>query len=423
MKQKMGLMGCLLVSVILVLSNVCAGLEIPGTACTLIPPEGWHVGPGADGAVMSITTPDKLASVSVNTVAAQSGMTPVQLLEIVLGSISESMQQDADSGWQCTQSETVKSHGIPVTIQRFHPSKDPSMGDLVMTFSLGSTHLFVLKIAVATHMRTQYESVALACAKSIKDPQIAEESTPTPSGSTEPIARGRISELHELKPFSLDQLNDVERRFMEQLRSNPTDQESLDYLATVRAAIAIRHYEQGDVKRGIDYLTNAVQVAGTFIDLLERLGDMLDDLDEPSAPYLAQSYYEDALALDPSLTACRTKLASSYMSKSAFSDARVHYEYLTDHSEDKPVDTHIQQLVLCYVSLGDEKEGITFLEKMKEEGGGPQIHIALAVLLNQTGSPRKATVVLKQVESFGHAAMTHYARTLMAEYTSTKGGN
>ena len=427
MRQQLGCAPCVILTMLFAIGPVCWGVTIPGTACSITPPDGWRTAPGSQGSVINFNAPDGQATISVNVALVQDGFTPAQFMEMILSSVAESMQQDADSGWKCTLDQTVTSHGMPVTIRKYHPSKTPAIGDLIMTFSQGSTSVFMLNIAVAAHMRQKYEPVALACAKSIKDPKVPETPVTGPgtaSGTTSrPTPRGNLSEIGELKQYSLEQLYDVEKLMMQDVQKNPKDAQNLGYLATLRAGIAVKLHQKGEVARAVDYLTNAVNIDGTFVDLLELLGDMLDDLAEPSAPYLAQSYYEDALALDPSLTACRTKLASSYMSKSEFSDARVHYEYLTAHSGDKPVDTHIQSLVLCYVSLGCEEEGIAFLKKMKEIGGGPQIHIALAVLLNQTGSTEEAVTVLKQVASLGNAQMTQYAQTLMTEFTSAKGGN
>ena len=372
---------------------------------------------------MNIVAPDGQATVSVNVVPVQGGVTPAQYLELILGSVTESMQQDVASGWDCISDQTVTSHGLPVTIRKYHPTKNPAMGDLIMTFSRGATCIFMLNIAVAAHMREEYEPAALACARSIKDPEIKERPVSEPTTAFPEKTKGKVSEVRQCLQFTMAQLEEIDKKLVEQLQQDPTNEENLTALAAIRAGIGIKLNQAGKLKRAIDFLTSAVQIDKTCTDLFELLADMLDDLDEPSAPYLAQSYYEDALALDPSLMACRTKLASSYMSKSEFSDARVHYEYLTSHSEDKPVDAHIQPLVLCYVSLGSEKEGIAFLKTMKEKGGGAQIHIALAVLLNQTGSPQAAVAVLKQVASFGNAAMTQYAQTLMTEFTSAKGGN
>jgi tetratricopeptide (TPR) repeat protein len=375
---------------------------------------------------MNFVAPDGQATISVNVVPVQGGVTSAQFLEIILGSVTGSMQEDVASGWECTLDQTVTSHGMPVTIRNYHPAKTPATGDLIMTFTPGSTCIFMLNIAVATDMRDQYEPVALACAKSIKDPEISEapviESGTDTASNPEPKSSGKVSEVGQLMQFSLEQLYQVEKNLMEEVKQTPTDQENVGYLATVRAGVAIKLYEQGEVKRAIDYLTDAVQIDGTYVDLLELLGDMLDDLAEPSAPYLAQSYYEDALELDASLTACRTKLAASYMSTGDFSDARVHYEYLTQHSGDKPVGSHIRELMLCYVSLDAEDAGIGFLMTMVETGGGPQLYIALSALLNQKGLTKDAVTILQQVERFQNEALTQYAQTLISQYTSAKGG-
>ena len=395
MKQQRGWIPCLGLMICFVLAGTCMGVEIPGTACTITPPSGWQTTPGTQGSVMNFNAPDGLATISVNVIPVQEGVTPAQFMQVILDSVTASMAQDEASGWQVTSDKTTTSHGLPVTIRTYHPSKSPAMGDLIMSFSQGSTCVFLLNIAIGVPVRQQYEPLAVACAKSIKDPALKETSVTTGNTVSPVKSKGKVSEVRECLQFTPAQLEEIDKKLVEQLEQDSQNQEYLTALAAIRAGMAIKLNQAGQLKRAIDFLTSAVQIDGTCTDLLELLGDMLDDLDEPSAPYLAQSYYEDALALDPSLTACRTKLASSYMSKSEFSDARVHYEYLTSHGGDKPADTHIQQLVLCYVSLGCEEEGMAFLRKMKEKGGGAQTHIALAVLLNQTGSTEEAVVVLK----------------------------
>jgi len=422
MRQQFKKTPCVVLAMFLVIGSVCWGVNIPGTACQITPPSGWQTTSGAQGSVMNFNAPDGQATISVNVVPVQEGVTSAQFLEIILGSVTGSMQEDVASGWQCTLDQTVTSHGMPVTIRKYHPAKTPANGDLIMTFTPGATRIFMLNIAVAAHVRDQYESVALACAKSIKDPEIPEPPGGESVTDPEPIPTGKVSEVGQLMQFSLEQLYQVEQKLMEDVKQTPADQENVGYLATVRAGVAIKLYDKGEVKRAIDYLTDAVQVDGTYVDLLELLGDMLDDLPEPAAPYLAQSYYEDALELDAGLTACRTKLAASYMSTGDFEDARVHYEYLTQHSEDKPVETHIRELVLCYVSLDAEDAGIGFLMTMVETGGGPQLYIALSALLNQKGLTKDAVTILQQVKRFQDKALTQYAQTLISQYTSAKGG-
>lgn len=160
----------------LTLVNLCWAVHIPGTGCTIEPPPGWRIAPGAKGSKLNFVGPQGLAKISINVVPFPEDQSRALVLETILEQVTQSVQRDAANGWQCPPDQTVVSHGIPVTIRRFCPTKNPAMGDLIMTFSPTSERLFVLNIAVAAHLRDHYEPVALACAKSIQDPQMTEGS-------------------------------------------------------------------------------------------------------------------------------------------------------------------------------------------------------------------------------------------------------
>ena len=145
----------------------------------------------------------------------------------------------------------------------------------------------------------------------------------------------------------MEELQEMEEMLVPMIEQKPGDPELMASLATVRAGKAMMLYEEGDITKAVEYLINSVQLDPTQPGILELLGDVLDDVAEPTAPYLAQSYYEDALELDPSLKPCRLKLAALYMSTGDPDNARVHYEILTRNAPNRPDAAYAQDLALC----------------------------------------------------------------------------
>lgn len=66
-------------------------------------------------------------------------------------------------------------------------------------------------------------------------------------------------------------------------------------LGEIRAAMAVAYARTADPNQAIAYLKSAVQLDPSQAAWFETLADVLDDCPSLAAPYLAQSYYEDAL--------------------------------------------------------------------------------------------------------------------------------
>ena len=192
-------------------------------------------------------------------------------------------------------------------------------------------------------------------------------------------------------------------------------------LATVRYQLALAEIFNGNDEVAFAYLQSSVQLDDRNAGRLERLADLLDDLPQPSAPYLAQSYYEDALERDPARRDCRAKLAASYLATGDFTDARHHLEILCRNDGGHPDARFVQDLSLCYLSLDEVFAGADFFATMVEAGGGPPFVVALAIFLNQMGMTADAAAFA------GHAAQvaddpefSAYAAALAKKYA--KGG-
>ncbi|MCF7973879.1 MAG: hypothetical protein K9N55_08695 [Phycisphaerae bacterium] len=377
---------------------------------------------------MTITSADGFALIHINAILPQNGMTTVQFRDALYANINQTMP---GNGFKKVSESKQTANGIETSFCKYSSTNPANPGTMIFTFAAGETHSFVFNIVVGAGFE-QYEQPAIQCALSLYDPamipvsppaqppQSSEPSviTPPPPASAQPPSGGPGVKL------SMEELQQMDDMLVPMIEEKPGDPELMANLATVRAGKAMIMYEQGDIQKAVDYLINSVQLDPNKPDILELLGDMLDDLAEPAAPYLAQSYYEDALELDPSLKTCRLKLAALYMSTGGPDNARVHYEILTRNAPNKPDSAYAQDLALCYLSLNKAEGGVTFLTDMVTLGGDPRLRIYLSILLNQQGDKNNAVSQLNEViKTTEDQVLVAYAKTLLADFNADKGGN
>jgi tetratricopeptide (TPR) repeat protein len=178
-----------------------------------------------------------------------------------------------------------------------------------------------------------------------------------------------------------------EQQLMRQLREGHSDA-LVAQLAAVRAGLARESLESGDIEQAYALLTSSVQLDPGHADRFELLADLLDDLPYPAAPLLAQSYYEDALALDPQCRPCRVKLAASFLATGDFADALPHFEWLCRNRGGDPDPELLPQLVLCAQALDEEERIIEFLREILREHPRPHTLFSLTLQLLQDAEGR-----------------------------------
>jgi predicted Zn-dependent protease len=381
---------------------------------------------------MTMTSPDGCALIHVNAILPQNGMTTVQFRDAMVANISQTMP---NNGFKKVSESKQVVNGIETSICKYSSTNPANPGHMIFTFAAGKTHSFVLNIVVGAGFE-QHEQPAIKCALSLYDPAMVPVSPPVqPPQPNKPaiiIPQPPASGTTTAQPqaddqggkLSMEELQQMEEMLVPMIEQKPGDPELMANLATVRAGKAMVLYEKGDITKAVEYLINSVQLDPTKPDILELLGDVLDDVPEPTAPYLAQSYYEDALELDPSLKPCRLKLAALYMSTGDLDNARVHYEILTRNAPNMPDAAYAQDLALCYLSQNRARDGITFLTEMVTLGGDPRLRLYLSILLNQQGDRNNAVSQLNQViKTTQDQALLAYAKTLLADFNADKGGN
>jgi tetratricopeptide (TPR) repeat protein len=216
---------------------------------------------------------------------------------------------------------------------------------------------------------------------------------------------------------SLDELLAQEARWVAQAQVDPTDAAVVRQLSAVRTEVGNALWRKGDLDGAIDYLANAVKFDPTHAERFERLADLLLYRPEPQAVFLAQSYYEDALALEPQRRGCRAKLAASYLETYEVLDAQRHLKVLVLNGGGTPDGLYVQSLVVTYLELGAAEAGYRFMTKRVGAGGDARFAVAQGVLLQAMGLKGTAKMILSAVAEGEQPALAAYARGLLKRYT------
>ena len=164
-----------------------------------------------------------------------------------------------------------------------------------------------------------------------------------------------------------------EKELMAKAAATMGDPRWLGPLAQQRADMAERFLADGNRDRAVDYLSSACQAAPHRVDLLERLGEILETVPEAAALPLAQSYWADALERGPGNRSLRLRLAASLMSSGDFEEARLHFETLCRNAPFLPDDEFARPLAMLYLSQDQQEEGLAFMARMHQAGGGPPL--------------------------------------------------
>lgn len=378
------------------LTGFTAPITIPGTQITIEPPRGWNSAPGQQGAVLTLASPDGLAQIMINTMIPQNGMTMEQFFTSIHDQIAQNMAQDQASGWQSIEDSQQVQNAIMFRFRNYQGSLGQAANmQLGFVFAKTSSHLLVFNVAMNANRAAAYGQAIRTSLLSIKDPAMA----PTTS---KPLTGMRAPASQPSRPATespaLQENLELEVQVMTLLEQAPTNQQLIDNLASVRAAISIEYWKAKKMDDAVAFMSSSVKLNPKDPVTLNLFGDILDDVAEPAAPYLAQSYYEDALKLDPSMRECRKKLAALYQSTGDFEDALRHYQILTDNNGGPPDPTFFREMTLCYITSDREDDGIAFSRKMAERGS---VHfgITYSILLNQKGQTQTAVQTLRYMQN------------------------
>jgi predicted Zn-dependent protease len=419
---------------------------------------------------LAFASGDGLAQISVSVMQPQNGMPLAQFMDALHDEVVRKLAADPANGWQSIEDRRQTVGGMAFRFRTFRATHGAATGmELGFTFARSASHGVVFNVPMAPQGQARHAAAVRRSLLSLRPPAAVnapaggasggrmaplvgmrgQGQAPSPlvgvrtggqssAGATTggppalagvrggsgtastPIASSRGKSMKDMT--NMEELKKLEALLMPLVEADPYGPQR-EELATLRAGMGMLCYEQGDVRQAVDYLVNAVQLDAAKADVLELLGDVLDDLPEPQAPYLAQSYYEDALELDPANRACRLKLAGLYMSTGEFDDARVHYEILTRNAPGRPDPAYAQDLALCYLSLNRTAEAVRFFDEMVRVGNDARLRSFLAIFLNRQGDTRAAMAQAQQVAASADAELASYGKRLLADFRSGKGGN
>lgn len=180
-------------------------------------------------------------------------------------------------------------------------------------------------------------------------------------------------------------------------------------VADIRWKIGLRLAGREDLWGAASYIENSVRLDPSHAARWDMLGDLYNFLGRPEAAYLVQDAYEQALKIEPGRTACRAKLAASYLETGRFPKARDEFEKLADGNGE-----YAGVLGAIYAQTGEVERGIAFFQKQKD----PRFTLGIAILKNGIGDRDGALAVLKTVE--GDATVGAYAVALRQEWLNPR---
>lgn len=374
-------------------------IEIPGTnGAALSLPPGWNAGPGGEGAVLSLLAPDGNAQVMVNLLSPNPGQDLGQFADLMA---DQTRQQVLNAGLPVNPRPTQRPvlGGRQFRVESF-PINDPTQPLLLeFAFTLLPKQLLVFNISAA-QQSPQRLAEARQAVQSLSEARAAPPATNVANGS----------------PF------EREAQLMRWLSQQGYRREWETALADARAEISALKWREGQFEASVAYLSSAVELDPSHADRLELLADLLDDCPAPAAPFLAQSYYEDALALEPDNRPCRLKLAASYQATGEFADAITHYEILAQNPGGPPDPTPLQNLCLLYLSTNREARGDAFLEPIVMSGAPPEFGIAWAIIKNARGDHAEGIRLARWVASAATTpALRDYSEQLARSFEKQGG--
>lgn len=224
---------------------------------------------------------------------------------------------------------------------------------------------------------------------------------------------------------SIEVLRAREEGLRRRLESDLLDTALVRELAESRAELAFRLHREGRIEEAVDFLHASLAEVPGNPEYHEALGDMLVQLGGSPARALAQSHYEEALVGDPSRRDCRSKLAASYLASGDFSDARHHFEILTENSGGEPDTRFVRDLLLSYLAADEASQGVVFLRHLFFASGDPALGIALGIMLDAAGETAAAINQLQGMHFSRRSTEEQkaYAKALVARYAARKGGD
>ena len=396
-------------------------IDIPGTAgAAFTLPPGWDVGPGNEGAVLLLQAPDGNAQIMVNLVTPDPGQTAAGLRDMLADA---TRQQVFAAGLPVTQQPTQNANlgGRIFRVDSF-PINDPAQPLLLeFVYVVHEQQLLVFNISAAqqapqriAEARQSVQSLTgpASVAKITTAPPVHQASKQVPM----PTATGGVASA------DLRALLNQETQLLSRLRDQGHYSMWVRELATIRTRIAELHAAAHDWDPAVAYLSSAVELDPTHADRFELLADLLDNIPAPAAPFLAQSYYEDALEVDPRNRACRVKLASSYQATGELRDAMVHYQILARNEGGTPDPAVLQDLCITYLGAGEEQRGAAFLEQIVMDGAPAEFCLAWAILKDACGDPAEAARLAHYTASVApNAPLQTYAQKLALGFEK-KGG-
>ena len=393
-------------------------IKVTKSECSMIPPTGWNQTPGQQGAVMQLTSPDGNGQIVVNVMAVPAGQQPIAYRKLLEQTIAQNFANDTASGWQLKENRSETKNGIDFTLHRYFPSKVAQPVELMMIFAATKKNVLIFNVAIAGTHKVSYEPIALAAAYSLQHPQISWQKT-AKSGNANSKQQKQDKSSSE-QEFSIEELEKFETQLMSMLQQNEGALEAKKELGKVRWLIAVELRKKGDNENAVEYLMNSIDLDATVASRLEALGDWLDDLPEPAAAALGQSYYEDALELEPKRLSCRAKLAASYLASGESESALEHYRLLTTNFG-KPLTTYMKELALAAISSSKEKEIVAFLIEVNQMQPKPMFAVTLAIL--QYGLGRKSAAIKnlqRAILTTKNPVTKRYAQQLLTTYQGGK---
>ena len=367
---------------------------------------------------MTLFPPDGLAQISVNVIVPEAGTTLDQYFSAFHDAVLQGITQDTTNGWQSTQDKTETIHGMAYRFRTFKATQGPSTNmELQMIFVKASSRVLALNVVVdPVQGKDKYGKVADACVRSLKDPAI-KIVTPVEAPQSNPAAVPSTPSQPTQPALTLDDMLALEKEIQTLLKQVPDNAEVLEQLAVARAGIAMAYWQDKKIDEAVAYMRSSVRIDPNDPGRLELFADMLDDVAEPAAPYLAQSYYEDALKLAPTQTSCRAKLAASYLATGELDQALDHFKVLANNQGQTPDGRYFKELSLCFISTNQEEAGIQFFKQLAQRGSA-HYATACAILLNQTGKKREAVTLLRQgFSSTEDQDLKQYMQKLIADFS------
>lgn len=385
-------------------------VPIPGTATRIELPPGWTSGPGEQGAVLRLDSPDLAAQISLNVMQPDNGMTLPEFQKAIEAGIHENM---LSTGFLAEEGNPqIFAAGSAQTRLYRYTLPDPT-DPLVLEigYVVVGDHLLVSNFT-SFSSAVDHLQAGRASLLSVGRPGAME------AGNSQPPL---LEQPPRTSPSGNPDLNAREQALMRRLETAYSDKLARE-LAEVRAALAFRLEEAGDYEGAFATLQTAARLHPGQADYLEGLGDLLDYLPQPAAPFLAQSYYEEALAVDPGRRACRIKLAASYQATGELRDARDHYEVLMRNPDGLPDARFLQEWSLCAFALDEEQRAVEFLAEMVKSGGGPAFSLFLGIFLNEQGHSQDAAAMARYAAQLAtDAAFRAYAESLATKYAGQGG--